>query len=63
MLTWWRHVLRGVGSLADLAPAPPCWPDLDRDGLAADAEAIAGDWQRVGDDLRWAIEKVSREVS
>ena len=33
-------------------------PYLDR-GPERDCEAIAGDWQQVGDDLRWAMGQIA----
>ncbi|MDR0640961.1 MAG: hypothetical protein LBG07_00705 [Treponema sp.] len=35
-------------------------PDLD-DGFQKDYEAIKGDWQRVGDDMRRAMDIVTHE--
>lgn len=32
-------------------------------GLREDAEAIRGDWERVGQSLRWAISEVQNEES
>jgi hypothetical protein len=32
-------------------------PDLEN-GMERDREAIASDWQKVGDDLRWAMNQV-----
>jgi hypothetical protein len=36
----------------------PDLPDFDR-GPERDREALASDWQRVGNDLRWAMGQVS----
>ena len=35
-------------------------PDLDR-GFERDVEAIASDWQQVGNDLRWAMGQLEHE--
>lgn len=59
--TRFRRLLRGVGSIIDLfGTRPPARPGL-RGGPAADAEAIAGDWQEVGNDLRRAMARVADE--
>lgn len=56
-----RHLLRGLRSIPDLfATQRPAAPPI-RDGLAADREAIAGDWQRFGDDLRRSMGRVAAD--
>ena len=35
-------------------------PDF-RSGFQRDAEALKGDWRRVGSDLRWAMDFAARE--
>ena len=46
----WKHFLRGVGSVMNLFPVAELEP-ID------DEEAIRSDWEAVGEDLRWAMEK------
>lgn len=50
----WKHFLRGVGSVMNLFPVVELEP-ID------DAEAIRSDWEAVGEDLRWAMEKCEKE--
>jgi hypothetical protein len=53
-----RRLLRGAGSILDLFGTRDRTTSRRRGGLATDAEAIAGDWRRVGDDLRRAVATV-----
>lgn len=50
-----RNMLIGMGSIFDLFPAPRQEIQLPR--VMTDAEALASDWQAVGDDLRSAMSK------
>jgi hypothetical protein len=56
---WWRAFLDGLASLMDWAGA--LRRGTPYDGYAtpaeADAAALAGDWQAVGDDLRAALRR------
>lgn len=54
-----RNILRGVGSILDVCPA-------ERRGKVhppsrSDADALRGDWERVGQDLHNAIQATARE--
>ena len=47
-----RNFLRGVGSVLELLP-PPHESNVGAEFLSrTDAEALGGDWERVGEDLR-----------
>ncbi len=55
-----KNWLRGAGSLVQI------WPDTstrvrERFLQRSDAEALYGDWQRVGDDIRKAIGQYAAE--
>ncbi|GHU49415.1 hypothetical protein FACS1894200_08020 [Spirochaetia bacterium] len=52
-----KAFLKGFRSAFDLTGSTFELPSLN-DGLEADARAIRGDWQRVGDDLRKAMNQV-----
>lgn len=51
---------RAVGSLQIYPPARPY--QSSRRGFAADAEAMRGDWRKVGGDMQRAIDKVKAET-
>ena len=42
-------------------PIPPIEDILEQDGFGLDAQAMAGDWRRVGDYLRQTMNKVRDE--
>jgi hypothetical protein len=53
--------LKGFASAFDITgQAFISIPDLDT-GFQRDCEALRGDWQRVGDDMRRAMNVVARE--
>ena len=61
--------LRGFGSVLSIAPprrytplSLPTIPRTAEEAFAADAAKLAGDWQRVGDDLRAAMRRVDAEL-
>jgi len=57
-----RNILIGMGSIFDLCPAPR--PPLTRPKFLdrTDAEALASDWQKVGDHMRGAMEQTDKET-
>ena len=62
--------LRGFGSVLSIAPPPreaplslPTVPKTAEEAFAADAAKLAGDRQRVGDDLRIAMRRVDAELA
>ncbi len=56
-----RNLLIGMGSILDLCPAPR---PLSRPKFMdrTDEEALASDWQAVGDGLRVAMKKMDEEI-
>ena len=57
----WRSFIRGYGSLLDYSPLRLAqWWAYDSE---TDEQAIAGDWQAVGDDLRFAIREYDRKTT
>lgn len=56
-----RNILIGAGSIFNLSPAPR--PPLTRPKFLdrTDAEALASDWQQVGDNMRGAMEQMDKE--
>lgn len=50
MKAFLRAFLRGAGSILSI------WPCVEVPTIS-DEEALAGDWQRVGDDIRLAMRK------
>lgn len=58
-----RHILAGAGSTLQLMP-PPRRVSIARDLRdLTDRDALASDWQRVGESLRVAMDKVSATLS
>jgi len=57
-LSPWRSFLRGYASVFNIYGHSLDRPDPDR-GRERDAEAIADDWRRVGDCLRYAMGQVT----
>jgi hypothetical protein len=56
-----RAFLNGFMSAFDISGQPfISIPDLDA-GFQADCDAIKGDWEQIGGDLRRAMDMVSRE--
>ncbi len=57
-----RNILTGMGSILNLFPAPR--PPLTRPKFLdrTDEEALASDWQAVGDDMRTAMKQVDKEI-
>jgi len=53
----------GAASVLDLSPLPRRSRRVlsDEEAWQADADAIAGDWQRVGDDLRRAARRKRKD--
>ena len=51
---WLASFLKGAGSVLNISPAPPPRRSL------TDEEAMASDWQKVGDDLREAMNDVRK---
>lgn len=54
--------LRGAGSILAIFPEPVRGPRLRHGSLADDRRALAGDWQRVGQDMRVAMARVDRQL-
>ena len=52
--------LRGFASAFDITGKTFEFPDFSG-GFERDREALAGDWQRVGNDLRSAMSQVAHE--
>lgn len=51
-----QNIIRGMGSVVDIAPTPRrLWITNPASGRS-DADAVHGDWQRVGDDILRSIE-------
>lgn len=58
-----RNILAGAGSALQLMP-PPRRVSIARElRNQSDRDALASDWQRVGDSLRFAMDKVSATLS
>ncbi len=57
-----RNILIGAGSIFNLAPAPR--PPLTRPKFLdrTDEEALASDWQEVGDAMRGAMGEMDKEI-
>jgi len=55
-------MLTGMGSIFNLFPAPS--PPLTRPKFLdrTDEEALASDWQKVGDHMRGAIRQMDKEI-
>lgn len=52
----WKSFLDGFGSIVDIFGfLGPEFPDPNEDGWKIDRDAIASDWQAVGDDLGRAM--------
>ncbi len=51
-----RNMLIGAGSIFDLCPASRRKLELPR--IKTDEEALASDWQAVGDDMRAATKEI-----
>jgi len=49
------NILRGMGSVLEIAPPPLNHASPAKVRRQSDSQAIGGDWRRVGDDLREAI--------
>ncbi len=58
-----KNVLHGVGSVLALFPSSPLETDRYIPLPASDAEALAKDWEVVGNDLRDAMRILAPEVS
>ena len=64
---WFDGIARGVASLNPFGTQPTSIKCVAKGdalvALAADRDAIAGDWQAVGDDLRGALSSIDRTLS
>lgn len=58
-----RSIIRGVGSVVDIAPAPRQVQIVNPTRGRSDADAVRGDWQRVGGDIRASAEQVKAETA
>ncbi|HEX8905534.1 MAG TPA: hypothetical protein VF771_11860 [Longimicrobiaceae bacterium] len=54
--------LGGMARVLDLCPAPLTFGQPGLSPAEQDARALAGDWARVGADLRTAMHRVDREL-
>ena len=55
MSPFWRGFLKGMGSLLNLFPRY----DIKN---KSDAEALASDWEAVGNDMKKAMQQIDREI-
>ena len=62
MSSFWDNFLKGFGSVLTIFPSPREYnlPSTKSEGLRQDAEALAGDWKRIGMDMTKVI---NRETS
>lgn len=58
-----QNILRGIGSVVDIAPAPRQNQIVNPAHGRSDADAVKDDWRRVGEDIHTAIARVESEVS
>ena len=64
MKTRLQNFLEGAKTILNLLPEdPPLVPTPRYQRFATDAEALASDWQAVGDDLRGAMGIVADEIN
>lgn len=56
-----KNLVRGVGSLLDIQPAPHRSCASHRLPELSDMEAMRNDWRHVGDDLRKAMSNTNFE--
>jgi len=54
----WQSFLHGYAAVFDLWGRGIDRPDPSQ-GFERDGEALAGDWRRVGDCFRWAMDQVA----
>jgi hypothetical protein len=52
------NIFRGVGSVLNI------WPSLPENpvGASSDAERLYSDWQRVAEDLCWAMGQMDKDL-
>lgn len=62
MRTFW-NVIRGVGSVIDIWPAPRLHQIVSPTHGRSDADALRGDWERIGGDFQAAIGRVKAEAA
>jgi len=55
-----RSFLRGYVSVFDVVGGGIEVPDVSR-GFEKDTEVLAEDWNRVGQDLKWAMDQVAAD--
>lgn len=60
---WFFDALASLTLFPELPPYVRQREAPEYEGPEADACAIAGDWQRVGDDMRKAMIRVAKEVA
>lgn len=58
-----RNIIRGMGSVVNIAPAPRHSQIDSPTRGRSDADAVRSDWQRVGDDIRASAERVRTETA
>ncbi len=61
MKDFWRYFWEGVGSISLFPPRLRKRPLSDEEARRADYEALKGDWEKVGEDLRRAIQRYEKE--
>lgn len=56
-----KNIIKGIGSSIDIMPAKPSRPTVSKVPAppSSSAEAIAGDWSRVAQDIRISVTRVS----
>lgn len=57
---YFRNIVAGMRSVLDVCPKKITKISLLHSSQT-DAEALAGDWQKVGDDMRFAMSKIDDE--
>lgn len=57
-----KHYLRGMTSVFRIFPAPRRITEENFPSFQDDAKALAGDWQRVGDYIRYAMTQEQEHV-
>ncbi|MDR2693286.1 MAG: hypothetical protein LBB74_03615 [Chitinispirillales bacterium] len=60
---WFRHFMSGFVSAFDITGGSFRHRSDYANGFERDREALAGDWRRVGDSLRWAMNQIDREAA
>lgn len=59
---WFKQFLQGYGSVLNLNPNNQNPLDGRAEGLKGDAEAIASDWAKVGQDFKTVLEREMQDL-